>query len=127
MVCPTTDRSDSPPQATTSRTETEALSGFLTLDHTSFWDALKMFGADLDGDRRSGLVRRMIGKVVKIATVKHQPTFEILPSEAGGCLVVVIWPKGPEQQLDGFASVEAAQAWIENDGPSWIAGSLYSL
>jgi len=43
---------------------------------------------------------------VKMATVKHQPTFEILPSEAGGCLVVVIWPKGPEQQLDGFASVE---------------------
>jgi NADPH:quinone reductase-like Zn-dependent oxidoreductase len=47
-------------------------------------------------------------------------------SEGGGCLVVVIWPKGPEQQLDGFASVEAAQAWIENDGPTWIAGSLYS-
>ena len=66
----------------------------------------------------------MIGKVVKMATVKHQPTFEILPSEAGGCLVVVIWPNGPEQQLDGFSSVEAAQAWIENDGPSWIAGSL---
>ena len=41
----------------------------------------------------------MIGEVVKMATVKHQPTFEILPSEAGGCLVVVIWPKGPEQQL----------------------------
>jgi hypothetical protein len=61
-----------------------------------------------------------------MATVKYQPTFEILPSEGGGCLVVVIWPKGPEQQLDGFASVEAAQAWIENDGPSWIAGSLYS-
>jgi hypothetical protein len=65
----------------------------------------------------------MIGKDVKMARVKHQPTFEILPSEAGGCLVVVIWPKGPEQQLDGFASVEA---WIENDGPSWIASSLYS-
>ena len=85
-----------------------------------------MFGADLDRDRRTGLSRRMIGKVVKMATIKHQPTFEILPSEAGGCLVVVIWPKGPEQQLDGFASVEAAQAWIENDGPSWIAGSPYS-
>jgi hypothetical protein len=54
-VCPPTDRSDSPPQATTSRTETEALSGFLTLDHTSFRDALKMFGADLDRDRRAGL------------------------------------------------------------------------
>jgi hypothetical protein len=44
-----------------------------------------------------------------MATVKHQPTFEILPSEACGCLVVVIWPKGPEQQLDGFASIEAAK------------------
>jgi hypothetical protein len=69
----------------------------------------------------------MIGKVVKMATVKHQPTFEILPSEAGGCLVVVTWPNGPEQQFDGFSSVEAAQAWIENDGPSWIAGSLLAL
>jgi hypothetical protein len=39
----------------------------------------------------------------------------------------VIWPNGPEQQLDGFSSVEAAQAWIENDGPSWIAGSLLAL
>src|SRR2546421_265359 len=105
-----TDRGDSPPQATTSRTETEALSGFLTLDHTSFRDALKMFGADLDRTGVHASVRRMIGKVAKMATVKHQPTFEILPSEAGGCLVVVIWPKGPEQQLDGFASVEAAQA-----------------
>ena len=62
-----------------------------------------------------------------MATVKHQPTFEILPSEANGCLVVVIWPNGPEQQFDGFSSVEAAQAWIENDGPSWIAGSLLAL
>jgi hypothetical protein len=44
----------------------------------------------------------MIGIVVKMATVKHQPTFEILPSEAGGCLVLLIWPNGPEQQLDGF-------------------------
>jgi hypothetical protein len=68
----------------------------------------------------------MIGDVAKMAAVKHQPTFEILPSEAGGCLVVVIGPKGPEQELDGFASAEAAQAWIENYGPSWIAGNLYS-
>ena len=39
-----TGRSDSRPQATPSRTETEALSGFLALDHTTFRDALKMFG-----------------------------------------------------------------------------------
>jgi hypothetical protein len=38
----------------------------------------------------------------------------------------VTWPKGPEQQLNGFASVDAAQAWIENDAPSWIAESIYS-
>jgi hypothetical protein len=65
-------------------------------------------------------------KVVELATVKHRPTFEICPSKAGGCLIVVIWPKGPEQQLDGFSSVEAAQRWIENDAPSWIARSIYS-
>jgi hypothetical protein len=58
--------------------------------------------------------------------VKHRPTFEILPSKAGGYLIVVTWPKGPEQQLDGFASAEDARAWIENDGPSWIVGSSYS-
>ena len=39
-----TGRSDSRPQATPSRTETEALSGFMALDHTTFRDALKMFG-----------------------------------------------------------------------------------
>jgi hypothetical protein len=52
---PLTDRSDSPLQATPSPTETEALSGFLILEHTLFPDALKMFGADLDRDRRAGL------------------------------------------------------------------------
>jgi hypothetical protein len=46
--------------------------------------------------------------------------------ESGGYLVLVTWPKGPEQQLEGFASVEAARAWIEDDAPSWIAGSPYS-
>jgi hypothetical protein len=65
-------------------------------------------------------------KVVELATVKHRPSFEICPSKAGGCLIVVIWPKGPEQQLDGFSSAEAAQRWIENEAPSWIARSIYS-
>jgi hypothetical protein len=56
-------------------------------------------------------------KVVELATVKYRPTFEICPSNPDGCLIVVIWPKGPEQHLDGFSSVEAAQRWIENDAP----------
>ena len=56
-----------------------------------------------------------------VITLKHRPTFEISESRDGGYLVLVTRPEGPEQQLDGFASVEAAQAWIENDGPSWIA------
>jgi hypothetical protein len=55
--------------------------------------------------------------------VKDRPTFEIGQSEDGGYVIVVTWPKGPEQQLDGFASVEAARAWIEDHGPSWIASS----
>jgi hypothetical protein len=50
---------------------------------------------------------------VELATVKYRPTFEICPSNADGCLIVVIWPKGPEEQLDGFSSVEAAQRWIK--------------
>ena len=33
-----------------------------------------------------------------MAIVKHRPTFEILPSEADGYLIVVTWPKGPEPQ-----------------------------
>jgi hypothetical protein len=65
-------------------------------------------------------------KVVELATVKYRPTFEICPSNTGGCLIVVIWPEGPEQQLDGFSSVEVALGWIENDAPSWIAESIYS-
>ena len=58
--------------------------------------------------------------------LKSRPTFEISESKDGGYVVVVTWPEGPEQQLDGFASVEAARAWIEEDGPNWIAGSPYS-
>ena len=56
-------------------------------------------------------------------TLKHRPTFEISEAKGGGYLVLVTWPTGPEQQFDGFASVEAARAWIEDDGPSWIAAS----
>ena len=48
-----------------------------------------------------------------VITLKHLPTFEISESKGGGYLVLVTWPEGPEQQLDGFASVEAARAWIE--------------
>ena len=59
-------------------------------------------------------------------TLKQRPTFEISESKERGYLVLVIWPEGSEQQVDGFASVEAARAWIENDGPSWIADSPYS-
>ena len=66
------------------------------------------------------------GEEVGMAIVNHRPTFEILPSEADGYLIVVTWPKGPEQQLDGFASAEVARAWLDNDGPSWIVGSSYS-
>jgi hypothetical protein len=62
-----------------------------------------------------------------VITLKPRPTFEISESKDGGYLVLVTWPKGPEQQLDGFASVEAARAWIENDGPSWIADDVTTV
>jgi hypothetical protein len=58
-----------------------------------------------------------------VITLKHRPTFEISESKDGGYLVLVSWPKGLEQQLGEFASVEAARAWIEDDAPSWIAAS----
>jgi hypothetical protein len=61
-----------------------------------------------------------------VIMLKYRPTFEINESKEGGYLVLVTWPKGPEQQLDGFASVEAARSWIDDDGPNWIAGSPYS-
>ena len=60
-----------------------------------------------------------------VIMLKYRPYFEISESKDGG-YVLVSWPKGPEQQLDGFASVEAARSWIEEDGPNWIAGSPYS-
>jgi hypothetical protein len=63
---------------------------------------------------------------VELATVKLRPSFEICASKTGGYLIVVTWPKGPEQEVDGFATVEAAQAWIENDAPGWITESIYS-
>ena len=50
--------------------------------------------------------------------LKYRPSFEISESNDGGYLVLVSWPKGPEQQLDGFGSVEAARGWIEEDGPN---------
>ena len=55
---------------------------------------------------------------------EYRPFFESESKDGG--YVLVSWPKGPEQQLDGFASVEAARSWIEEDGPNWIAGSPYS-
>ena len=61
-----------------------------------------------------------------VIMLKYRPSFEISESNDGGYLVLVSWPKGPEQQLDGFASVEAARSWIEEDGPNWIAGCPYS-
>jgi hypothetical protein len=61
-----------------------------------------------------------------VIMLKYRPSFEISESKDGGHLVLVSWPKGPEQQLDGFASVEAARSWIEEDSPNWIAGSPYS-
>jgi len=57
-----------------------------------------------------------------VIMLKSRPTFEISESKDGGYLVLVTWPEGPEQQLEGFGSVEAARAWIEEDGPNWIAG-----
>ena len=62
----------------------------------------------------------------EVITLKQRPTFEISESKDRGYLVLVTWSEGSEQQVDGFASVEAARAWIENDGPNWFAGSSYS-
>ena len=62
----------------------------------------------------------------EVIMLKHRPTFEISESKDGGYLVLLTWPKGSEQQVDGFASVEAARAWIEDDAPSWIAASKCS-
>src|SRR6516165_7700606 len=45
-----------------------------------------------------------------VIMLKYRPSFEISESKDGGYLVLVSWPKGPEQQLDGFASVEAARS-----------------
>jgi len=61
-----------------------------------------------------------------LIALKHRPSFEISESNDGSYFIVVTWPEGPEQQLVGFASVEAARAWIEDDGPRWIAANEYS-
>jgi len=80
---------------------------------------------DLFSIPADGLVARH-EEHLELATVKLRPSFEICASKTGDYLIVVTWPKGPEQQLDGFATVEAAQAWIENDAPGWITESTYS-
>jgi hypothetical protein len=61
-----------------------------------------------------------------MGTVKHQPTFEIRGSKAGGYLVIAIWPKGLEQQIDGFATEVEARSWIDCDSASWIARNPHS-
>jgi len=66
------------------------------------------------------------GPIVSETKYDNAPSHLHPTVEDGGYLVLVTWPKGPEQQLDGFGSVEAARAWIEEDGPNWIAGSPYS-
>ncbi|CAN5381526.1 hypothetical protein BH10PSE9_BH10PSE9_09940 [soil metagenome] len=37
----------------------------------------------------------------------------------GGRQVMVTWPEGSTDQIDGFASERAAQAWIETESLSW--------
>jgi hypothetical protein len=61
-----------------------------------------------------------------MATAKHQPTFEIRGSKAGDYLVVAIWPKGLEQQIEGFASETEALTWIQRDSAGWIARNPHS-
>jgi hypothetical protein len=51
-------------------------------------------------------MRQLEGRDVIV--LKSRPTFEISESKDGGYLVLVTWPEGPEQQLNGFGSVEAA-------------------
>jgi len=60
-----------------------------------------------------------------VIALKHRPTFEIIQSNEGSYLIIVTWPKGPEQRLGGFGSAEAARAWIEDNGTSWAIASEY--
>ena len=59
-----------------------------------------------------------------VITLKHRPSFEISESKDGGYLVLVTWPKGSEQQVEGFASIEAVRSWIETTAQT---GSLQPL
>jgi hypothetical protein len=46
---------------------------------------------------------------------------QVRQSKGAGYLVIATTPSGLEQELDGFATENAAQEWIANEGSAWLA------
>jgi hypothetical protein len=50
------------------------------------------------------------------------PTMEPHQRKDGsGWYVLIVWPTGPEQQVNRFATEAAARAWINDDSKAWTA------
>lgn len=55
-----------------------------------------------------------------MATTK--PTLEVRELKDGSAYyVLVTWPDGMEQQVNGFSNREEAHLWIEHDSDAWLA------
>lgn len=50
------------------------------------------------------------------------PKFEIKPlKDHSGFYVLVTWPEGQAEHVNGFQSEAEADAWITNDTATWLA------
>jgi hypothetical protein len=50
------------------------------------------------------------------------PELELTPLKNGtGYFVLVTWPDGQKEQVEGFSSEAAARTWIEKHSSDWLA------
>jgi hypothetical protein len=61
-----------------------------------------------------------------MVALKHQPSFEIRGSKAGGYVVIAVWPTGLEQEIDGFVAETEARIWIDRKSAGWTARNPHS-
>ena len=59
--------------------------------------------------------------IASLAEAKCRPTFEVRQlKSAPGWYVRVLWQYGLEQRVNGFASADEAQTWINKKSEGWL-------
>jgi hypothetical protein len=66
--------------------------------------------------------------IASLAEAKCRPTFEVRQlKSAPGWYVRVLWQYGLEQRVNGFASADEAQTWINKKSEGWLRNRTAAL